>query len=505
MTDKVSILRELELGSVVAEQDSLLSRCFVEHPVLTELLFDRKDIVLGAKGAGKSALWKEIQESSERYSSLQNTCLHPITNPSGDPEFRDILSAIESESFPDPEELRVGWRLYFLAQFWRTAKPLLQDTWEQMALEEDLTKYGIIVNSPGNLKLAFAYALSKARKLKNLDIKWLEGISFEFDESQLKAGGNAIAIPFNNLISRINNALGQVNKRVWLILDRLDEIVLGDEERENIVLKGLLLAFRDMCDFPNARIKIFLRDDVYNRVTAIGHFPALTHVRSKATVPIKWELEDLRHLVIRRLLANQSILEYLNVNASDIQSSEDRKRIYYSLFPEKVDKGRAAEGFKWVVDRITDGNDIATPRDLLSVIDTARQYQIEQMEREALEIPEHKIFTEDTLRKSVRKVAKDNLETRIFAEYPDLREPILAFSSKKADHNDETLSQILGDAWESILPRLKRVGFLFRRTRKGVQVWTIPFFYSFALDVTRGAAFELGSNDGEDEGDDDNL
>ncbi len=83
------------------------------------------------------------------------------------------------------------------------------------------------------------------------------------------------------------------------------------------------------------------------------------------------------------------------------------------------------------------------------------------------------------------------METRIFAEYPDLRQPIEAFGGGKADHNPETLKELLGEKYEALLPRLQRVGFLFRRTRKGLQVWTIPFFYSFALDVTRGAAFDL--------------
>jgi hypothetical protein len=103
------------------------------------------------------------------------------------------------------------------------------------------------------------------------------------------------------------------------------------------------------------------------------------------------------------------------------------------------------------------------------------------------------------IRRSVRKVAKDNLETRIFAEYPDLREPILAFGGGKADHNEETLQETLGSNWEVLLARLKRVGFLYRRSRSGVQMWTIPFFYSFALDVTRGAAFDLQSTEDDEE------
>lgn len=496
--DKVALLRDLELGSIVAEQDELLSRCFIKHSVLSELVYDRKDVILGSKGAGKSALWKELKDNQKDYERISDVHLHLITNPSGDPEFRDILSAINKEEFPDPEELRVAWRLYFLAQFWRASKPLLDNQWSQLGLTDEMKRYGIISNEEDDFKFMFAYALAKARALKNIEINWTKGIALEFDEAKLRAGGSASAIPFNRLINDINNALEAVGKRIWLILDRLDEIVLGDEERENLVLKGLLLAFRDVCDFRNARVKIFLRDDVYSRVTSIGHFPALTHVRSKAAGPIKWELEDLLHLVVRRLLINPGVLELLKRQNETTQSTQERREIYYQLFPSKVDKGRSSEGFKWITDRIADANGVATPRDLLSVVEAARQFQIEQIERESLHLPGNQFFTEETLRKSVRKVSEDNLSTRIFAEYPDLRNPILSFSGSKADHNDDTLQNILGEQWEDLLLRLQRVGFLSKRTRKGIPVWTIPFFYSYALDITRGFAF-----DPNDDGDDD--
>jgi len=230
---------------------------------------------------------------------------------------------------------------------------------------------------------------------------------------------------------------------------------------------------------------------VYSRVTSLGHFPALTHVRSRAAGPIQWSIEDLLHLVVRRLLVNKDITDLLAVDPNDIRSSEDRKLVFYSLFPDKIDKGRAAEGFKWIFDRIVDGNQVATPRDLLSVFDEARMIQIEQIEREGIELPGDQLFTEDTLRKAVRVVAEQNLATRIYAEYPDLVAPIKAFTGGKADHNDETLANLLGPDFQQILPRLERVGFLYRRTRNEVNMWTIPFFYSFALDIKRGAAFEF--------------
>src|SRR4051794_6705215 len=122
MDDRIRVLRALDLGNIVAEYDRLLSQCFILRPVLTDIIDDRKDIVLGAKGAGKSALWKEMQASKEKYPQLADVELRLITNPAGDPEFRDVIKAIEANDFPDIDELRVGWRLYLLAQFWRASR-----------------------------------------------------------------------------------------------------------------------------------------------------------------------------------------------------------------------------------------------------------------------------------------------------------------------------------------------------------------------------------------------
>lgn len=491
MTIAKELLEDIDLGAIVAEQDKMLAQCFIEHPVLREIISDKKDIVLGAKGAGKSALWKEFKGNQGSYKELSNVLIAVTTNPSGDPEFRDVLAAIgKSDTQPDEDELRVGWRLYFLSQFWRNAKTIIPDSIEKQAIAEDMVRFGIDTKTDSGMKVAFAYAMAKARALKKISLEWTKGISVDFDPALLVAGDSAAAIPFNALFQRINDCLEKTGNRIWLVLDRLDEIVLSNEHLENLVLKGLLLAFRDISDYPYARVKIFLRDDVYSRVTENGHFPALTHVRSRAAGPIKWDHEDLLHLLVRRIVENKGLLEYLCVEKEAVNDAKERAEIYYAIFPRKVDKGRAAEGIKWVVDRITDGNDVATPRDLLSVFEAAKTFQLEVLRKN----PSHKgdsLIQEDALRRAVRKIAKDNLETRIFAEYPDLRPVLERFRNGKADHNLETLEKTMGIISEDLLKRLQRIGFLYRRNRKGVEMWTIPFFFSYALEATRGAAFDI--------------
>jgi hypothetical protein len=74
------------------------------------------------------------------------------------------------------------------------------------------------------------------------------------------------------------------------------------------------------------------------------------------------------------------------------------------------------------------------------------------------------------LRAAVKAVSKENLESRIYAEYQDLKPVIKRFENGKADHNDESLTALFGKNSTSTVKRLERIGFIFRRTRNDVSM-----------------------------------
>ncbi|MGI9069317.1 MAG: hypothetical protein ACR2HX_23315 [Pyrinomonadaceae bacterium] len=53
-----ALLKQLDLGSSVAETDNLLEVARVETSAFADLLNDRVDLVPGTKGSGKSALFR---------------------------------------------------------------------------------------------------------------------------------------------------------------------------------------------------------------------------------------------------------------------------------------------------------------------------------------------------------------------------------------------------------------------------------------------------------------
>ena len=52
------ILATLDLGSSIAEQDSLLATARVETSAFSDLYLDKVDLIPGTKGSGKSALYR---------------------------------------------------------------------------------------------------------------------------------------------------------------------------------------------------------------------------------------------------------------------------------------------------------------------------------------------------------------------------------------------------------------------------------------------------------------
>src|ERR1700689_2435099 len=83
--DMKQLLQKLDLGSSVAEFDEALDRYFVETETFRALAYDKKDIIAGEKGTGKTALYRVFRK---RYPTIPE--LNPVEvgtgfNPAGNP------------------------------------------------------------------------------------------------------------------------------------------------------------------------------------------------------------------------------------------------------------------------------------------------------------------------------------------------------------------------------------------------------------------------------------
>jgi len=122
MNNIINLLEQLDFGSSVAENETQnLQNYFVNTRFWRQIANDRYDIVLGAKGSGKSALYLSLIGNAETFRTKQNIILVEAENPRGDTVFTLLNAATRTDKYENPnkealieEDVVEFWKLYFL-------------------------------------------------------------------------------------------------------------------------------------------------------------------------------------------------------------------------------------------------------------------------------------------------------------------------------------------------------------------------------------------------------
>lgn len=489
--DKINILQYINLGNSVAEFDKNLKDYFVATPSLTEIISDRWDIVRGTKGSGKSAILLTLFEKQSAFPELSDTILILATNHLGDPVFKTAFS--NTAIVLDEQKLIDAWKVYLINVIWPDIKKNICSN----EIEAYLIKKKLI-SPPEGLLEKIQYSIKRIFNPKSIKTSLQDqfGTTYtaEVDLSE-DASDESYVVDFNYIFSTFDSLLTSLNKRLWVLMDRLDDAFPGNPTLENAALKSLLYAYKDLAGYNKLKIKIFMRDDIYDRITKNG-FRSLTHVNTNAMPPIKWTEEKLLHLVCERLIFNEKFREYLlesGYTPKDIVSNVDREILLLILFRDQVDIGpKSPTTFRWILNHLEDGKGNTTPRDVIALIDRARIYQSEALSINPM-LDEPYLIGPNAIKNAWSIVSKDKLEVQLYAEYPHLKSYMLKFASGKAEHNATTLEKLLGSKWKEIVDELINIGFIERLSNS----WKIPFIYRAALGITQGKAFDtsISSND----------
>lgn len=289
----------------------------------------------------------------------------------------------------------------------------------------------------------------------------------------------------------LNEALEELGARVWVAFDRLDEAFQGFPEMEVSALRALLRTYLDLTEFENIKLKLFLRRDLFRRVTA-GGFVNLTHINAKK-LEIVWDEEDLINLLCRRIRQNSSFTDALGLEGKGDQDIFDR------LFPDQVDFGsRRPKTWVWIMRRIRDGNDVKPPRNLIDLIKLSQQAQLRKEDRASRELTMDPIFEPESLQRGLSKLSESRVTDTLMAEAGVYASDIALFRDGKAEHNLASLAAVFGIDVSEVKSRIKpliELGFL--EDIKGS--YKIPALYREGMSITQGKAF---SDNDDDMGDD---
>ena len=491
---KRELLRDSNFGSQVAEEEHDLESYFVETEHWRRIYQGETDIVYGPKGSGKSAIYLLLVSRDDLLE--RGVLVVPAENPRGALAFSDIV-----DDPPTTEaEFRGLWKLYFLS--------LVGDVLEDWGITNDgaqsvvdaLAEAGL--REPrrdlrGTLKRVAEYARS-ALRVGSIEagaqidpvtgIAGVHGkITFGEPSPERRAAGH---VSVDSLLSTADTALDAQDFEVWLTLDRLDVAFAEERALEENALRALFRVYIDLLEFDNIRLKIFLRDDIWERIISSG-FREASHINRDLT--LTWDDTSLLNLLIRRALSNSDICDYYGVIPEDVLADIDQQRkLFYRIFPEQVERGaRKSTTLTWMVGRTRDGTGRTAPRELIHLVEAARQQQLRSLELGEDEPRDETLITGTAIKAGLPEVSQARLQRTLYAEYPEYKQWVEKLEGGKTLQTDRTLSKLWGvDESEaaSRAQQLVEIGFFEQRGAGEHPSYWVPFLYRDSLNMVQGSA-----------------
>jgi hypothetical protein len=497
--DKKSVVTETNFGSRIAEEEGdTLSEYFVETEQWRKVISGDVDVIYGPKGSGKSAIYSLLVREGENLRlGGRRTVMIPAENPRGNPAFQGLVAQPPTGE----EEFRGLWKFYFiilLAEYVRKHRdesgvPNADATYVIEKLIEDRLLEPQLTNLVRALKRAYDYVRIYMPKVEAGITDPHTGATFtgkiilgEPSVEQRQKG----FVSADDLISKLNTALTSYNINVWLLIDRLDVAFVESSELEANALKSLFRVYLDL--IPNAKIsvKIFLRDDIWKKVSA-GGFREASHITK--TLTISWDQSSLLNLVVRRLLHNQAICDFYAVTKDDVlKNASLQSDFFYRVFPDQIEIGKSRpKTIVWMLSRIMDGSRKPAPRELIHLLAASRDSQLKSYEIGNSEPLGENLFDRASIKAALPEVSKTRFEQTLCAEYPSLKATMDRLEGEKTEHSVATLAvlwRLPEDKAHAMAERLAEIGFFERKgTKEGPSYW-VPFLYRDALNMIQGSA-----------------
>lgn len=501
------LLPAVDLGSSIAEQDTLLQSARVDTSAYTDLFHDRVDLIPGTKGSGKSALYRIFVEflAEDLLEQRKVVIAHGVRTQS-DVAFQHFQDDFDQFS---EDDFVVFWCVYLVSL---AHEHFVNDSRYKELLEPcereiqgfKATCYNAQIPELGgkkSLRDVIRWAISAASALR-------PGVRYDPTDGSFTAtlfadkplvefpqsGEPKLAnLPRN--VGKVKDDLEAILVRagcsLWLMVDRLDEIFPRRSDLETRALRGLLRTLR-LFESPTIRVKVFLRDDILAQITGGGEgFTALTHVTARQADSLRWLEEQILTMVTKRIFVSDRFANYLKVDRERLNgSSAYRQECFYRIFPPTVHKGpRQSATLRWIYTHVADGNGAVTPRDVIDLLMRAKQHQQDDF-RQNPEGEVEFVIGAQAIAYGLEQLSQRKCETYLQAEFPHFSESIRKFVGGKTDYSERALRELLGSGAKDTIDDLVSIGVLKEIQREGRRTFQIPFLYRAGLRVTRGRAVE---------------
>lgn len=482
------ILHELKFGGDVAENDANLDAYFVETSAFLDVISDESDLIIGPKGSGKTAIFRRIADPNVAISELEDVDVIPAFNIQGSVIFRRLTSDI---SVLDEAILRTLWMAYILGLVGNHLVETYSHIIDTDALRRALTRAGLLIQKdrPRSVWDAVLSGLRKMASPSSVETSLTFGDSgspiltgkAEFDNVPRNDSQSNEPLDLEDLLAEEYRLLEALDRRCWVVFDRLDEAFQHDRDLERIALRGLLRAHLDICSYGRfLRTKLFLRTDILNRITEQSGFVNVTHIQMQRII---WDFKSIVDLVAKRIIENEVFQSTFNLDPSITTSEAERRLIALKVLPRVLEN---QDIFSFIIQRTTDAHDEPNPRNVLTLLRLARIRQLQICDRDDPDLDENgSLIGPVALSGAVRDLSKTRLEDTLFAEFNQIRPYVEKLRGRQFSYNGDELAKAFGLSVDSeefgkLVEDVKYSGFM--RGSAGGRL-SVPLLYRPGLNL----------------------
>ncbi len=446
---KAKVLDELSFPTGTAEHQEHLLETFVETDVVSSALKPDIPLVLGRKGAGKTAIFRWLKES---------------------PSARSLVVLA-------PAKLRGGMEWLMTVDGFKT-------------VEETLLPRGTTWHEFWSAYICIACHMQWAKERAELVPEQLRGVAgtpktvLEVIEliEQLQATPNGRLL-VGEWLTNLDNA---AESGRFLLFDGLDTgfgSTPADRERRARAIEGLFTLLTDRGDaLRNLRFKIVLREDIWRQL----RFDNKSHLFGRL-VKLAWDSQpDYLTIVLRQALRSPTFKKL--VDASDaarlsggpVQDSEAVARVWNMLVGERMKGGNTTYTANWVWNRLADAKGNRGPRALLQLFEHAANWERQEHRQKPYD---KSVIRARALIESLEAVSGEALSALVDEEFSELSSLRQKLEELKRTPVDAREFENLEDG----VALAREIGLLsvYEGTESEPIRYKIPDIYRIGLGMTR--------------------
>jgi cellulose biosynthesis protein BcsQ len=467
------IIENLRFPEVnAAEQGQDLSLVFQRTTDFERFLDDTTCLIRGRKGTGKTALyWLFLQHKNAAqklaHGRLDNTVFLSAhgrfqeSRPSRD-EFQDIHKTLQQ----DGGTWEAFWRAYLLLRCY----------------QQDLFKF-----PQGKKGAKFSELKTTINNVPR------ERWQSESTQALLQLSTNSKLRPIvKDAVSiLLNDETRNKSQKLWFLYDDLDEDFSEAGEVRQQALTGLFQLVQS-CEanrLTEIRFKIFLREDIWNRLS----FDNKSHFTGRYII-LQWTRIDFLRLALRQAIQSdfKNLVDRISPVAVESidQANEDAidKALEILWGSRRRGGNKSKKVSRWVYERLTDSSGTTFPRSLSILLTEAKEQELTYKGQSSSKFRADRLLQGTSLEFGLKKASEKRCE-EIKEEYPNLINFFELLNGKSALLEKEQLQEIWQKSAVSIIENfeefasfLGEIGIIEWREKDKRYKFADIYVYGFKMD-----------------------